>query len=75
MMEDWEYRYRHERAVRNAQMLMLGLTPPEDEYGKLTPSPEICLLNFRGPEFWEAFKKEDGGVHTSTNFNDCKCHR
>ncbi len=74
-MEAWEYRYRHERAVRNATMLMHGMTPPVDRYGSLTRAPKICYLRFIGAKFWAAFNVEDGGIHTHTSFEECACRK
>ena len=72
-MEQWEKRYLHAKAVRDAYYYMNGEEPPSGEqYGQLTFPSTYMLLRYNGDLFWEFMKKEG---HDFCEFERCCCKR
>jgi NADH:ubiquinone oxidoreductase subunit F (NADH-binding) len=49
----------------------LGMTPPVDKYGTLSPTPMKALRTFYGNKFWPIFMKKG---HDHGDFEKCSCH-
>ena len=69
-MQQWEKRYRHEKAVREA-LIKCGNKPSEPiedcPYGTL---PKVKVRQFNGEIYWGHMK--DKG-HSSSDFESCSC--
>jgi len=68
-MQDWEYRYQHDKAVRDSQCVSLGVDIPDDQYGRLTV-PDNLFMRYKGREFWAEMNKRG---HTAGDFDRCGC--
>jgi len=71
MKRKWEYRYLHEKAVRDAFFKMAGKEIPKDEpYGVLKYTNDK-ILQFDGKVFFPILEKSG---HTRSEFEECKCY-
>ena len=72
-MEKWEYRYLHNRAVRNACLACSDISPPKNEkYGELIPLPMRVKMVYNGKKFWKQMETEG---HDFAEYSRCSCHK
>ena len=73
-MKDWEKRYLHDRAFRDARCIAAGVEIPEDpRYGTLREPTDIRYrTRFDGERFFAALEERG---HSAAEFEKCKCRR
>jgi len=73
MKQEWQYRYEHEKACRNAQCVVLDIEIPKDEiYGELNEVPGLHYRKFNGKVF---FAHLEANGHSRAEYERCQCNK